>query len=695
MKKIISSVMLFAAAAMAFSACQKQEIEGVEVEQVSGLTFSSVKPSFDDESKTEWTGTTIQWSAKDKIRVAYTCDDVWQNADGTSTAEEESGKKTAKMYESTQISEATEIAHFTVPGNFKSTNDGVYEFYGIYPSSAVSSADIKYAPSVTVDIPAGQTPLENSFDSKADLMASKSIEYSGIPKEGDSNGIISLKWERLVAHACITLKDLPIPEGENETVTTIKLVADEDADMVGTHYLYLDTYNVVRPDANAAGNSVTLDAANLKMESNAVTFWTSFLPCAWKSLEVQMFTDKASYTRSIDLSETPKTFLKNARNTLIINMGTAERKENKSTASATLTFDDKSKRTEFSTTKQVWMENGITLTNDKDKSTSNVADYAKPARFYAKSTITITAPGNLTMIEFDCNSNSYATDLGSSISGSVVSSDKVSVTLDGNSTSQTYTLTAQARVDAVTVTYITDGTSGESPVPVKLDTPSVSCNSDKTTENSLTFTWNSVANVSKYKVVLNGMTVEQTETSYTATDLTAGTEYEISVTALGDGTNYTDSDAGTCTATTTSAQGDGDEGGEAQLKTKNISFSSYTAGTQYANGEEHDLGDGFTLTINGAHLNTQVRLYAGSNATIQSSGTISNIDVTAGYKAGTLNVYGSTDGSAWTLVKTISTTTSYKEYNVVFPSAEYTWVKFESVGAQIRLSRCDITYEVN
>ena len=47
---------------------------------------------------------------------------------------------------------------------------------------------------------------------------------------------------------------------------------------------------------------------------------------------------------------------------------------------ATLSFADKSYRTSFSTTQQVWEQNGITLTNNKSSSTNNVADYANPVR---------------------------------------------------------------------------------------------------------------------------------------------------------------------------------------------------------------------------------------------------------------------------------------------------------------------------
>ena len=58
----------------------------------------------------------------------------------------------------------------------------------------------------------------------------------------------------------------------------------------------------------------------------------------------------------------------------------------------TITFDDTSKRTSFSTSQQVWVENGITVTNDKASSTSSVADYSNPVRFYKSSNVTIAYP---------------------------------------------------------------------------------------------------------------------------------------------------------------------------------------------------------------------------------------------------------------------------------------------------------------
>ena len=125
------------------------------------------------------------------------------------------------------------------------------------------------------------------------------------------------------------------------------------------------------------------------------------------------------------------------------------------TEEATLSFADKAQRTSFSSTQQVWTQNGITLTNDKANAQSNVADYANPARFYASSSISLTAPGNITKIVFTCSESKYATALATSIG--VTSSDtKVTATLDGKSnTFSIASLSAQVQMNSLTVTYQT------------------------------------------------------------------------------------------------------------------------------------------------------------------------------------------------------------------------------------------------
>lgn len=106
---------------------------------------------------------------------------------------------------------------------------------------------------------------------------------------------------------------------------------------------------------------------------------------------------------------------------------------------ATITFDDTSKRTEISTEKQVWEENGITVVNDKAKSNSNISDkYYAPLRLYKNTSVTITAAGKISKIIFDCHPDKPAADLSSAIGANA--------TLDGN----TVTVTFEEPVDAFT-----------------------------------------------------------------------------------------------------------------------------------------------------------------------------------------------------------------------------------------------------
>ncbi len=127
----------------------------------------------------------------------------------------------------------------------------------------------------------------------------------------------------------------------------------------------------------------------------------------------------------------------------------------------TLSFANKTNRTEFSTSKQVWKQDELSFTNLKYQSTNNVADYAAPVRLYQNSQIVVAVEGkSITKIVFDCNSGSYATALKNSIgtvSGATVtvSSDKVTVVFTTPVDSFTVTkLTAQVRLDSITVNAI-------------------------------------------------------------------------------------------------------------------------------------------------------------------------------------------------------------------------------------------------
>jgi hypothetical protein len=114
----------------------------------------------------------------------------------------------------------------------------------------------------------------------------------------------------------------------------------------------------------------------------------------------------------------------------------------------------------FSSSQQVWEQNGVKLTNDKTASSSNIADYANPVRLYASSKITVVCNEKLmTKIEFVCNSSSYATTLKNSIgtvSGAAVTVSGSNVTVIFTNPVNTFVvgkLSAQVQVKSLTVTY--------------------------------------------------------------------------------------------------------------------------------------------------------------------------------------------------------------------------------------------------
>ena len=123
---------------------------------------------------------------------------------------------------------------------------------------------------------------------------------------------------------------------------------------------------------------------------------------------------------------------------------------------ATLSFADKANRTALDTNHQVWEQNGITLTNNKGASTTNVADYSNPARFYKSSQLIIETTKGMSKIVFKCTESKYTTALVSSIGGSATSaSNEVTVELNGETSYTIESLTGgQVRMNSLTVTFV-------------------------------------------------------------------------------------------------------------------------------------------------------------------------------------------------------------------------------------------------
>lgn len=118
-----------------------------------------------------------------------------------------------------------------------------------------------------------------------------------------------------------------------------------------------------------------------------------------------------------------------------------------------LDFSTTAQRESQSTTQQVWKVNGVTLTNDKDKSKSDVVDSSNPVKLYASSKVTIECTG-MTKIVFVANATKYATALKNSISslGTVtVSGNEVTLVLSSTQNSISFSCSAQVRLNSMEV----------------------------------------------------------------------------------------------------------------------------------------------------------------------------------------------------------------------------------------------------
>ena len=121
----------------------------------------------------------------------------------------------------------------------------------------------------------------------------------------------------------------------------------------------------------------------------------------------------------------------------------------------TLSFAEAANRTVLTTSQQVWEQNGVKLTNDKAGSTSNVADYTAPARFYKGTSLKIEKAG-MTKIVFNLNNGKPASGLtdSSMTPAAEVVANGYEVTLTFAEATDVFEIAAlanQIRVDSIVV----------------------------------------------------------------------------------------------------------------------------------------------------------------------------------------------------------------------------------------------------
>ena len=197
-----------------------------------------------------------------------------------------------------------------------------------------------------------------------------------------------------------------------------------------------------------------------------------------------------------------------------------------------------------------------------------------------------------------------------------------------------------------TIEYVADPSLVGGSEPKKLDPPVVTCTAK--TETSLTFSWDAVDKASGYQVSTDGgITYGSTQkaTTYNWTGLTANTTKKLYVKAIGDGTNYIDSDAAYASGTTTAGSGSG-EGGTKKYYEKVTSEEDIVDGGKYLIVYNGNVANGFTndtyLTVTNVTVendridsNTTIDSYAFTINSVKGGYTLKIRDNYIGYKEST------------------------------------------------------------
>ena len=449
MKKIFSWGMMLAAA-FTLTNCTKEIDAPVQEPESVGYPFEIIASTAD--TKTVNDGMSTKWVAGDQINLFHALGESANYVnDGAFTVSD------------------VEAGIFTGTINAELDVEEEYNWYVLYPyNEKVTTPGEKTAGYTYIGYSSGLN--QSGYDSMASLKGSVCPLY-GIAKYAGVRPEITMNHLSSIVAINVTNKNK-----EPLTIAEASFTATED--IVGSYYIDITGKSVVYTpsSANYVKNTALVNVSGgtpLAQGESAIIYAAikPFTAAAGQKLTLSV----NGYSKEIELTK-DVTFTAGKIKTLNFGYDKPEAPEVEGTATATLTFDaSKVNRLSYSTTEQVWFQNGITFTNSKESSTTNIGDYGNPVRLYKSSKFTIKAPGNITKIVFNSAANEsddskkYLDFLKTAVGNNVVDGTKVTVELDGTSSSVTYTMPGQVRLYDITVTYL-----GEAYVPPTIESLEIS-----------------------------------------------------------------------------------------------------------------------------------------------------------------------------------------------------------------------------
>ena len=368
---IILSLVVFLSLA-ALASCVKEAADKGEASRPA-VYLSSDKPqlSADEVTKTQWTGESIVWSKGDKVQVAAKGDGAWLSADGSA------GGPGALVESASTPDSDCSATKFAVPSSFLENTHDFWWFYSVYPSSCVTSSCLDASGGIPVKIPQVQLPVcngdVNSYDPSADLLVGRTDEI----RQLETGGEYAMVWDRAVAHLNLNFTNLPDMNAGEELVS---ILIRTDQPLVNNFSLTTDG-ELVLPQTPGTDNVLTImrHSGNMYLTSDASIrdVWVCVRPCTVNEITVEILTNEASYVKS--WTGISRTFSRNRRNTMNINMKGARRIATGSTS------DTKSLRTVFDTSFDVDLPEKVLFTYHEYASGSTLSyDVKMPAASVSK-----------------------------------------------------------------------------------------------------------------------------------------------------------------------------------------------------------------------------------------------------------------------------------------------------------------------
>lgn len=329
--KAMLAGLLMLSGILVLNGCVKENLPHSPLEQRHTVWLSSSKPQLSDKqeetTKTHWTGETIFWSEGDSVMVAAKGDGSWLSEYGSQAT---SG---ALVKSESAAEKDCAITRFSVPSGFLDTSHDNWQFFAVYPASCVTGTCTTSGDAIPVRIPQVQIPVSNgtvrSYDPFADLLVGKTAEIHDLA-EGEAYQML---WDRAVAHLDLNFLNLPdVAPGEK----LISILIRSDQPLVNNFTLTADAL-LALPETPGTDNVLTVlqRSGNIVIDSDASIrdVWLCVRPCTVTDLTFEILTDKAVYVKS--WSGISRTFSRNRRNTMNVNMKGAERKAISSSESAT------------------------------------------------------------------------------------------------------------------------------------------------------------------------------------------------------------------------------------------------------------------------------------------------------------------------------------------------------------------------